>query len=732
MRVTFLLFCFFIAIRVVNGGDELSIAMPPMEVHYNDAYLCTSVQLPTKSLKLTSVEPRADQKVVHHMLLFGSSVFFLLDRLTVCQLGCQTPSNESEVWSCMGSPCKDAEVVLYGWGRNAASIQYPSGVAFSIGSGTDITSLVLQIHYVSGRSLDDASGIVLKLSEEASEKTASVLMYASFFSIPPRQNRYPVRNKCCYSGFEPIHTVAFRVHTHELGRTVYMKKFTGGAKEADGVLAERNPLLPQGFVSVNASNTVHPGEQLEVTCEYNSTEKNHTVQTGATHKDEMCNMYMIVYSEIPHFGQCVNDRGFYSGQKTGVMNKEGQFKEEVHITNLWRDPVLDKIIGQAVSITRGHDGKLWFLHRADHEMNMIKKDNQLHSRNRSLIASDTVLLLDPKTGKVLSSWGSNIFNIPHMLTIDIDGSIWITDVGLHQVFKFSSDGVLLMTLGEAFIPGSDTAHFCAPAQAITLTDGSILVADGYCNRRIIKFSPNGEFINEVTADAAGLLLPHSLLADECNDLLFVGDRQANDVFIFQLSDLSAPARSMALNGGQIMALTRGPYSTILALAWQPNQETTIFQFDSTKGQVKVIAKWRIPSFAFPHDITLSAAPIEATGAGDRLFALYVTEVDSHRLRKFILCPPNFEFSTSNDQDHEVQKGHYKTKVTSIHEESEKDHTTPQNAANVVLQQAEEVSGIHSVQLISIILPIVAIGFALIYFRRRRRKKHSSNIDRFTR
>lgn len=109
-------------------------------------------------------------------------------------------------------------MVLYGWGRNAEAVKYPSGVAFSIGEGTDITHLVLQIHYVSGRTLDDSSGIVLHLSEEASEKTASVLMYASFFVVPPGRDRHPIRNKCCYSGFEPIHTVAFRVHTHELGR----------------------------------------------------------------------------------------------------------------------------------------------------------------------------------------------------------------------------------------------------------------------------------------------------------------------------------------------------------------------------------------------------------------------------------------------------------------------------------------------------------------------------------
>lgn len=54
-----------------------------------------------------------------------------------------------------------------------------------------------------------------------------------------------------------------------------------------------------------------------------------------------------------------------------------------------------------MGITRGHDGKLWFLHRADHKMDMISKEQQLHSKDRSLITSNTVLLLDPRTGKVV-------------------------------------------------------------------------------------------------------------------------------------------------------------------------------------------------------------------------------------------------------------------------------------------------------------------------------------------
>ena len=70
--------------------------------------------------------------------------------------------------------------------------------------------------------------------------------------------------------------------------------------------------------------------------------------------------------------------------------------------------------------------------------------------------------------------------MPHGLTVDSQGNVWLTDVALHQVFKFAADGgnQPLLELGEAFVPGSDHQHFCKPADVAVLTTGAFLVADG--------------------------------------------------------------------------------------------------------------------------------------------------------------------------------------------------------------------------------------------------------------
>jgi hypothetical protein len=70
--------------------------------------------------------------------------------------------------------------------------------------------------------------------------------------------------------------------------------------------------------------------------------------------------------------------------------------------------------------------------------------------------------------------------MPHGLTVDSQGNLWLTDVALHQVFKFPANGGSrpLLELGEAFVPGSDHQHFCKPADVAVLSTGAFFVADG--------------------------------------------------------------------------------------------------------------------------------------------------------------------------------------------------------------------------------------------------------------
>jgi peptidylamidoglycolate lyase len=147
------------------------------------------------------------------------------------------------------------------------------------------------------------------------------------------------------------------------------------------------------------------------------------------------------------------------------------------------------------------------------------------------ISSDTIFVLDRETGNVLNSWGANLFIMPHSLTIDEEDNIWITDVALHQVFKFSYSGELLFSLGEAKVNGDDSTHFSLPTDVAVASDGSFYVSDGYGNSRIVKFSREGKWLFAWGKKGAGpgeFNIPHGVSLDSHGNV-FVADRENNRI-----------------------------------------------------------------------------------------------------------------------------------------------------------------------------------------------------------
>jgi peptidylamidoglycolate lyase len=150
------------------------------------------------------------------------------------------------------------------------------------------------------------------------------------------------------------------------------------------------------------------------------------------------------------------------------------------------------------------------------------------------IEAPTVLLFDGASGRQLGAWGAGRFAMPHGLTVDGQDNIWVTDVALHQVFKFTRDGALLLTLGERGVPGDDGVHFNRPTDVAVARDGSFYVSDGYRNSRVVRFSKDGRYLfswGRKGSRPGEFDVPHSIARDATGQV-YVADRSNARIQVF--------------------------------------------------------------------------------------------------------------------------------------------------------------------------------------------------------
>ncbi len=151
--------------------------------------------------------------------------------------------------------------------------------------------------------------------------------------------------------------------------------------------------------------------------------------------------------------------------------------------------------------------------------------------------ADPIIVFDSE-GQYLRSWGkemgASMFGNEHGLRVDRHDNVWITDNGNHQVMKFSNDGELLMTLGIKGEAGTTDETFDRPADISFGPNDELYVADGYGNSRVVKYSPDGEFVTTWGTPGTGpseFDLVHSVAVDS-QGRVYASDRENNRIQIF--------------------------------------------------------------------------------------------------------------------------------------------------------------------------------------------------------
>nr|XP_003950643.2 peptidyl-glycine alpha-amidating monooxygenase isoform X7 [Pan troglodytes]XP_054540474.1 peptidyl-glycine alpha-amidating monooxygenase isoform X7 [Pan troglodytes]XP_054540475.1 peptidyl-glycine alpha-amidating monooxygenase isoform X7 [Pan troglodytes] len=277
--------------------------------------------------------------------------------------------------------------------------------------------------------------------------------------------------------------------------------------------------------------------------------------------------------------------------------------------------------GQVSGVALDPKNNLVIFHRGDHVWDGNSFDSKFVYQQIGLgpIEEDTILVIDPNNAAVLQSSGKNLFYLPHGLSIDKDGNYWVTDVALHQVFKLdpnNKEGPVLI-LGRSMQPGSDQNHFCQPTDvAVDPGTGAIYVSDGYCNSRIVQFSPSGKFISQWGEESSGssplpgqFTVPHSLALVPPLGQLCVADRENGRIQCFK-TDTKEFVREIKHSsfGRNVFAISYIP-GLLFAVNGKPHfgdqEPVQGFVMNFSNGEIIDIFKPVRKHFDMPHDIVAS-------------------------------------------------------------------------------------------------------------------------------
>ncbi|KAF6780370.1 hypothetical protein AHF37_00148 [Paragonimus kellicotti] len=238
--------------------------------------------------------------------------------------------------------------------------------------------------------------------------------------------------------------------------------------------------------------------------------------------------------------QFVNTENIYGDRSRTAETEEFLFASRPNWPSQDALRKLGRITAAVPIDTEG--SQVFVLHRADRVWEPSTFDENEVFLGQSEPPINVGVLAKLNDSELEASYLKDQFYLPHGLTRDHEGNVWITDTAMHQVYKYGPklDDKPLLILGEKFKPGNDSKHFCKPTHVAVASNGDFFVSDGYCNSRIMKFDSDGKFITQwgkPTHDYGSpgpdeLNVPHQLVLVEEQDALCVADRENRRVVCY--------------------------------------------------------------------------------------------------------------------------------------------------------------------------------------------------------
>ncbi|XP_034512462.1 peptidyl-glycine alpha-amidating monooxygenase isoform X11 [Ailuropoda melanoleuca] len=774
-------------IPIDSSDFALDIHMPGVTPKQSDTYFCMSVRLPVdEEAFVIDFKPRASMDTVHHMLLFGCNMPSSTGSYWFCDEGtCTDKANILYAWARNAPPTRLPKGVGFRVGGETGSkyfvlqVHYGDISAFRDNhkdcSGVSLHLTRLPQPLIAGMYLMMSVDTVIPPGEKVVNSDISCHykkypMHVFAYRVHTHHlgkvvSGYRIRNgrwtligrqspqlpQAFYPVEHPV-DVSFgdilaarcvftgegRTEATHIGGTssdemcnLYVMYYME-AKHAVSFMTCTQNVAPDLFRTIPPEANI----PIPVKSEMIMMHEHHKGQTETENKDKTSLLQQPKGEEEMLEQEDVKPpleiEQLWS-RKEKTPNVRGHVLEDFHIEEALDWPGVYLLPGQVSGVALDLKNNLVIFHRGDHVWDGNSFDSMFVYQQRGLgpIEEDTILVIDPNNAAVLQSSGKNLFYLPHGLSVDKDGNYWVTDVALHQVFKLdpNSKGGPLLILGRSMQPGSDQNHFCQPTDvAVDPDTGTIYVSDGYCNSRIVQFSPTGEFITQWGEESSRsnpkpgqFSVPHSLALVPHLGQLCVADRENGRIqcfttdtkeFVREIKHASFGRNVFAISyiSGLLFAVNGKPF-------FGDQEPVQGFVMNFSSGEIIDVFKPVRKHFDMPHDIA-------ASGDG----TVYVGDAHTNTVWKFTLTE-KMEHRSVKKAGIEVQETKESEAVVETKMENKPASTELQKMQEKQKLIKEPGLGVPIVLITTLlVIPVVVLLAIALYIRWKKSKAFGADSE----
>jgi sugar lactone lactonase YvrE len=259
-------------------------------------------------------------------------------------------------------------------------------------------------------------------------------------------------------------------------------------------------------------------------------------------------------------------------------------------------------------------------------------------------------------GKFIKEIGKGFygFQFAHSVRVDRHDNIWTVDEGTNVVTKFDPTGTkVLMVVGhrpsqaegpyatpKGPNPPDNKYTLCRPTDVAWDQQDNIFISDGYCNNRVVKYSPEGKFLAQNGTEKVGkgeneYNLPHGLQVDHQGNV-YVADR-GNARYVVLDNNLKWKTAYTQYGSAWSDCISEGPHQYLFMSNSNPNGNgpgtwARTGQIYKAELDGTVVGKFGQPGKGLKDFTTIHE--IDCKTDND----LVVGEIDGYRVQHILLHP----------------------------------------------------------------------------------------------